>query len=77
MSQPITFLINIELRAQEEAHSSSGIGDVRRQPWLAILNGLKDKHETGPPKDELKSIPDDDIPEIFTYEEGIYYNHSG
>jgi hypothetical protein len=77
MYQPITFLPNIELRAQEEAQSGNGIGDVRRQPWLAILNRLKDKQEAGSPKDEMESIPDDDILEVFTYEEGIYYNHSG
>ena len=73
MSQSITFLPKMELRARDESQPE----ESRRQPWMAILNKLKEKQEPDSQRDEIESIPDDDVPEMFTYEEGIYYNHSG
>jgi hypothetical protein len=56
--------------------------DSRRQPWVAILEKLKkEKKDAGKRQEKLESNSDisdsSDGEEMFTYEEGIYYNHTG
>ncbi|CZT12941.1 uncharacterized protein RAG0_16586 [Rhynchosporium agropyri] len=51
--------------------------DTRHQPWIAILNKLKgDKAAPTESDDKMETFTDVEAPEMFTYEEGVYYNHS-
>ncbi|XMA10383.1 hypothetical protein WAI453_003174 [Rhynchosporium graminicola] len=51
--------------------------DTRHQPWIAILNKLKgDKAAPTESDDKMETFTDVEAPEMFTYEERVYYNHS-
>jgi hypothetical protein len=65
-------------KAHGEETSKDVVHETRRQPWVAILNKIKqEKKDPDKRNDDIESIPDDEVPEMFTYEEGVYYNHTG